>query len=57
MCGSGGSVRVFPYDEKDPTGPKRTHTESIEQAKQAASHGATVSQHACMYMVCITRIN
>lgn len=41
---SGGTIRVFPYDEQDPTGPPRTHEESMEQAKKAAETGKAVSK-------------
>lgn len=33
---SGGTVRVYPYDTSNPTGPKRTHLETLEEAKQAS---------------------
>ena len=34
---TGGSVRVYPYNASNPTGPKRTHQETLEQAKEAAA--------------------
>lgn len=42
-CESGGTVRVYPYDESDPTGPKRTHEETLEHAKKAVESGSAVS--------------
>ena len=38
-------MRVLPYVEDDPTGPKRTHKETIEWAKEAASTGEVVSSY------------
>ena len=42
-CGSKGTVRVLPYKESDPTGPRRTHKGTVDTAEKAASSGDTVS--------------
>ena len=42
-CGSKGTVRVLPYMESDPSGPRRTHRETVDAAKAAASSDDIVS--------------
>lgn len=37
-----GSVWTFPFDEEDPDGPKRTHDESVEEARQAGESATLV---------------
>lgn len=40
---SGGNVRVFPYKEEDPTGPKRNHMDCLKNANTALETGKTVA--------------
>lgn len=34
-CGAKGTVRVFPYNEETPTGPKRCHEGTVNHGKEA----------------------
>ena len=36
-CGARETVRVFPYDEETPTGPKRSHDRTVDHGKEAAA--------------------
>lgn len=51
--GSGGSVRVYPYIEDNPTGPKQTHEKTMEHALKAVSTGSTV-RPSVLYMHSLT---
>ena len=42
-CASGGTVRVYPYDEQDPVGPKRTHKDTLVQAQRAMTENKNAS--------------
>ena len=42
-CASGGTVRVYPYDEQDPVGPKRTHKDTLAQAQRAMAENKNAS--------------
>lgn len=44
-CGGGGTTRVYPYDEMNPTGPKRTQDETIKQARDAVVTKSAVSKY------------
>lgn len=48
-CASGGTVRVYPYDERSPTGPKRTHVGTVDHAKKAIAENKSVSLVAEFY--------
>lgn len=39
----GGHVHAFPFDFDNPKGPKRTHTETLEESHQAATQGKPVN--------------
>ena len=41
-CASGGTVTVYPY-EQSPTGPKRTHVDTIDHAEKAIAENKSVS--------------
>ena len=36
-CGARGTVRVFPYNEETPTGPKRSHDGTVNHGKEAVA--------------------
>ena len=40
--GSRGTVRVYPYIEDNPTGPRRTHQINLDLAAEAATSGTVV---------------
>ena len=42
-CASGWSVRVYPYNEQHPTGPKRNHQDTLIYAQRAMTEDKTVS--------------
>lgn len=42
-CASGGTVRVYPYDEQDPVGPKRTHKDTLVKAQKAMTENKNAS--------------
>ena len=37
-----GTVRYYPFDASNPTGPSRTHKQLIEDAKSVISNGSQV---------------
>ena len=40
-----GTVRYFPFDVSDPTGPIRTHKKLVEDAKSAISKDSQVGAY------------
>ncbi|KAK3107561.1 hypothetical protein FSP39_017346 [Pinctada imbricata] len=38
---TGGNVRIFPYDERNPTGPKRSHEMMLRNAREALDSKST----------------
>ena len=47
-----GSVRYYPFDTSDPTGPCRTHKQLIRDAKSAVSQGSQVMLVCTVTVTC-----
>ena len=48
-----GTVRYYPFDQNDPTGPSRTHKQLIKDARSVISSGSQV----ITYIIVLTYFN
>ena len=57
ISSSDGTVRYYPFDASNPTGPGHTHKQLIEDARSVISNGSQVITYICRPLTCIILIS